>query len=783
MPTAELPALRTITVAGEACAADLVERWAKGRQFFNLYGPTEATIWATAAACCDGRRPPPIGLPISNTQVFVLDQHLCPVPIGVPGELHIGGVGLARGYLNLPELTAATFIPNPFSQQPGARLYKTGDLARYLPDGNIEFLGRIDHQVKLRGFRIELGEIEAALRQHPAVQETIVLVREDKPGEKRLVAYVVARQEPAPSISALRHFLQETLPVYMVPAAFVWLQVLPTTPNGKVDRRTLPAPEQARPALEAAFLAPRTVEEHLLASVWSEVLGLAHVGIHDNFFELGGDSMLSIQVIARAHQAGLWFTPTQLFQYPTIAGLAQVAGTTEAIRAEQGMVMGHVPLTPIQHWFFAHQQHDLHHWNWAFLREVPQALEPALLARTMQYLLLHHDALRLRFHQSEAGWQQVNAPEEASVPLTVVDLSMVAAADLRETMELATAACQASLSLAEGPLLRVAYFSCGGQQADRVLIVFHHLVVDVVSARILMEDFQTAYEQLRHGKAVRFPPKSTSFQDWARRLSAYAQSPVLRQELPYWTRISKTGLAPLPVDYPGGVHSEASVSSVTCSLSTAETQALLEQFPAAYGVQIQEVLLTALIQSFVLWAGKRTLLVELEGHGREGIVEDVDLSRTVGWFTTIFPVLLDLGEVVEPREALQAVQAQVRGIPQRGIGFGLLRYLCEENDVRQHMQALPRAEVNFNYLGQLDQTLAEAMPFRRAQESTGPERSWRSTRSHLLYIVGLIGGGKLYLRWSYSKNQYRRETIERLASNCAEALRGLITHCLPCQGL
>jgi non-ribosomal peptide synthase protein (TIGR01720 family) len=184
----------------------------------------------------------------------------------------------------------------------------------------------------------------------------------------------------------------------------------------------------------------------------------------------------------------------------------------------------------------------------------------------------------------------------------------------------------------------------------------------------------------------------------------------------------------------------------------------------------------------VLWSGKRTLLVELEGHGREGIVEDVDLSRTVGWFTTIFPVLLDLGEVVEPREALQAVQAQVRGIPQRGIGFGLLRYLCEENDVRQHMQALPRAEVNFNYLGQLDQTLAEAMPFRRAQESTGPERSWRSTRSHLLYIVGLIGGGKLYLRWSYSKNQYRRETIERLASNCAEALRGLITHCLPCQG-
>jgi len=323
LPIEGLPDLHTITVAGEACSADLVARWAEGRRFFNLYGPTEATIWTTAAECVDGSHKPPIGHPVDNTEIYLLDTYLHPVPVGVPGELHIGGVGLARGYLNRPGLTAQKFIPNPFSDRPGARLYKTGDLARYLPDGNIEFLGRIDHQVKIRGFRIELGEIEAVLGQYPAVRETVVLAREDTPGDKRLVAYVVPRDEQIPVISELRRFLKEKLPDYMVPSTFVTLDVLPLTPNGKVDRRALPAPDAAGLERETVFVAPRTPIEEELAQMWRDILGIEQVGIHDSFFDLGGHSLLATQVVSRVREVYHVEMPVRsLFEAATVANLA-----------------------------------------------------------------------------------------------------------------------------------------------------------------------------------------------------------------------------------------------------------------------------------------------------------------------------------------------------------------------------------------------------------------------------------------------------------------------------
>ena len=323
LSSGEFPALRIMTVAGEACSADLVARWAEECLFFNLYGPTETTIWATVAQCMSSHRQPPIGRPIANTQIYILDDHLQPVPVGIPGELYIGGVGLARGYLNRFELTAEKFIPNPFSDDPGARLYKTGDLVRYLSDGNIEFLGRMDHQVKIRGFRIELGEIEAVLSQHPTVQETVALVRENQAGDKRLVAYVVPNSEQVATISELRHFLKEKLPDYMVPSAFVFLEAFPLTPNGKVDRKALPMPDQTRPELEETFVAPRTPVEEILAGIWANVLDLKQVGVHDNFFELGGHSLLAMQLVSRISTAiNLHISVSLLFLYSTIAELA-----------------------------------------------------------------------------------------------------------------------------------------------------------------------------------------------------------------------------------------------------------------------------------------------------------------------------------------------------------------------------------------------------------------------------------------------------------------------------
>ena len=771
---------RLLIIGGEASRRDWVERLQAMAccSIVNHYGPTETTVGVLTYRVQKDQNDHssstvPIGRPLPNTQAYLLDRRLQPVPVGIPGELHIGGSCVARGYLNQPELTAEKFIPNPFSTEPAARLYKTGDLARYLPDGNIEFLGRTDHQVKIRGFRIELGEVEVTLGRHPAVREALVTAREDVPGDKRLVAYILPHPGQVYTISDLCDFLKGKLPDYMVPAAFVVLDALPLTPHGKVDRLALPAPDQARPELRESFAAPRTPVEKILAEIWAEVLRLERVGVHDNFFELGGDSILSIQIIARANQAGLRLTPKQLFQHQTVAELA-TAGTTPAVQVEQGPVTGAVPLTPIQRWFFEQHLPDPHHYNQAVLLEVRQALDPALVERALQQLLLHHDALRLRFVRVASGWQQINAGPDDAVPFSGVDLSALAEAGQEPAVEAAAAELQASLNLMEGPLLRGALFDLGPQKPGRLLLVIHHLAIDGVSWRILLEDLWTAYQQLSRGEAIQLPPKTTSFKRWAERLADYAQSGALQRETAYWLSQSWTRSSRLPVDYPGGGNTVASARTVRVSLSTAETRALLQEVPAAYRTQINDVLLTALVQAFAQWTGARSLLIDLEGHGREVIEEAVDLSRTVGWFTTRFPVLLDLERPSRPGEALKSVKEQLRRIPNRGIGYGLLRYLSGDAAIAERLRALPQPEVSFNYLGQFDQVLPVSSPFAWARESSGPARSVQGSRHYPLAVNGCIIEGRLQLDWTSSENLHRRATIERVAQGFMEALRALI---------
>jgi amino acid adenylation domain-containing protein/non-ribosomal peptide synthase protein (TIGR01720 family) len=810
LPADELPALQTVLSGGERCTEEVVARWSPGRRFINAYGPTEATVassWYWMKEMPQGATSIPIGRPIANARLYVLDQYGREVPVGVSGELLIGGVGMARGYLNRPELTADRFVPDPFTDEPGARLYRTGDQVRYSPDGTLEFLGRIDHQVKVRGFRIELGEIEAVLVQHPALREVVILTREDTPGHKRLVAYMVSDQEPPPSVNELRDFLHEKLPDYMVPSAFVAMDALPLTPSGKVDRRALPAPEQARTRLEVAYIAPRTPEEETLADVWVRLLGLERVGIRDSFFELGGDSILIIQMIAQAGQAGLHITPKQVFQHPTIEGLAALAGTAEPSQTEQGIVTGPVPLTPIQHWFFEHHPLDPHHWNTSMLLEIGRDLDVKVLEQTVERLLTHHDALRLRFRKSESVWRQFNADVDEMVPFCYVDLSS-AVGEQREAIESTAAELQASLNLSEGPLMRMAYLDLGPRRTNRLLIVFHHLVMDGVSWRTFIEDFLRVYQRLSRDESVQLPAKTTSFRRWSQELWRYAQSSELRQELEFWLQMGAEETPALPLDYPGGANTYGSTDSITMSLSSGETQALLQQVPAAYGTQINDVLLTALVKACARWTGSRKLLIEMEGHGREDILEGVDLSRTAGWFTTIFPVLLDLERVSGLEQELKAIQEQLRSIPNRGIGHGLLRYLCDDRRVREQLSALPQPEINFNYLGQfapgpatgnnskldadpqdgwLYRFLAQswrvfnrraATGIRVANESVGPEHSPETSRSALLYAVGIVSGGELSVRWLYSREVHKRVTIERLAQSYMEELRSLIAHCL-----
>ena len=777
--------IKALIIGGEALFADTLLYWrthSPGTRIINEYGPTE-----TVVGCCVYEvlqedalsRAVPIGRPVANTQVYLLDNNLQPVPIGVPGELYIGGAGLAQGYLNRPELTAERFICNPFNQESGVRLYKTGDKARYLPDGNIEFLGRIDHQVKIRGFRIEPGEIETILGEHPLVQEAVVIAREDRPGDKRLVAYVVCVKGQTPIVSDFRAFLQQKLPRYMIPSVFVTLDTLPLTFNGKIDRKALPAPDQARPELSETFIAPRTSVEKTLAIIWTQILNLNQVGVHDNFFDLGGDSILSLQIIARANQAGFKLTPKQLFQHQTIAQLATVADIAKPLQNEQSVVTGPVQLTPIQHWFFEQELPDPYHWNMTMLLEVQPKLDPALLEQAVHQILLHHDALRLRFESKGSNWQQVNAGPDESVAFSQINLSKLSGVEQGPAIEATAAQLQTSLNLSTGPLLQVALFNLGGHKPDRLLIIAHHLVIDGVSWRILLEDLQTAYQQLHQGEAVQLPLKTTSFKHWAERLTDYARLKVLRQELDYWLADSRTQISRLPVDYPegDGANTVASAHAVGVSLDVAETRALLHEVPKAYRTRINDVLLTALLQAFARWTGVYALLVDLEGHGREEIFEDIDLSRTVGWFTTIFPVLLKLEKTDNLGEVLKSVKEQLRFIPNRGIGYGLLHYLDGDKTVVERLRTLPKAEVSFNYLGQFDQVLAKNSFFRLAQESYGPNRNLQGHRSHMLAIDGRVIERRLQLAFTYSKNLHRHTTIESLAQNFIESLHALMTHC------
>ena len=803
--------LRTVIIGGEEVHLEKVQHWhhcvahlSQPPQLFNSYGPTEATVVTTLEHLTSTNTAVSIGKPISNAQVYVLDQNQQPVPIGVPGELHIGGAGLARGYWQRPELTAEKFIENPMTdnscgvgilpaseiqgtgkmpipqnqqnhppniQRP--KLYKTGDLVRFRRDGNLEYLGRVDNQVKIRGFRIELGEIETVLRQHPQVSQAVVIAHQETTGQKRLVAYFVP-QTPQPTINELRQFLKQKLPNYMIPAAFMVLDSIPMTPNQKVDYRALPTPDFSRSA-EDKFAAPRTLIEEKLVAIWSEVLRIENVGIHDNFFELGGDSILSIQLISKANQAGIQIAAKQLFKYQTIAELATVAGMTRQINAEQGLVTGKVGLTPIQKWFFEQKLPEINYFNQSALLEVPADLQPELLQEVVQKLLVHHDALLSQFVQEGENWQQIHTDVQATVPLSIFDLSHLSPAAQETTIKAQDTQLQASLDLATGEIAKVALFQLGKNQPNCLLFIIHHLAVDGVSWRILLEDLATAYQQVSRGQAIKLPEKTTSWQYWSDRLTEYAQTQAVK-ELDYWVNQSNISTKTLPIDYPVVAENNtlASTASVLLALNEQQTRALLQDVPSAYNTQINDVLLTALVQSFAQWTGENSLLIDLEGHGREDLFEDVDLSRTVGWFTTLFPVGLEIQEN-QPGEALKSVKEQLRSIPNRGIGYGVLRYLNADTSIREKLASLP-AQVSFNYLGQFDQVLKASSVLGEAKEFKS-EQSGLNRRSHILGISGLIRSGKLEMTWAYSDKIHKRDTIERLASGFMEALTTLIDHC------
>ena len=743
-------------------------------QLWNIYGPTEITANACGTIVNNGDEIT-IGRPLSHVQIYLLDEHLNQVPLGVAGEIYVGGGGVARGYQSQPELTAERFIPDAFGT-PGSRLYRTGDLARLLPDGRIDFIGRADHQVKIRGYRIELGEIETALARHPNVREAVVVAREEVAGEARLVGYVTAKPGHEVRPDELREYLQSRLPNYMVPAAFVTLNALPLTANGKIDRRALPAPEAAGHARWTEVVAPRTPTEKLLTEIWSDVLGLnrAEVGVADNFFELGGDSILAIKIVARSNAAGLSLATGQLFRHQTIAELAEATGVTTNVRAQQDTVTGAVPLTPIQHWFFENPLPNPHHFNQSLMIEIRKSLDTSLVEEVVTHLIAHHDAFRLRFRQENGSWRQFATGPDANVPFSRVDVSQHTGAALTSAIETAAAEAQASLNITDGPLVRVVLFDAGEHEPARLLIVVHHLAMDIVSWSALLEDFNNAYEQLSRGEAVRLPAKTTSYKTWAERLQSYARSEELRREAKHWLAPAYQSVSRLPVDYPEGVNDISTVSTFHVSLDEDETAALLREIPKARRTQIHEVLLTALAQALGSWTGDGVALINVEGHGRESVFDDINVSRTVGWFTAIYPLLLDVSGATDPDDALRSVMNHIRRTPNGGLGYSVLRYLGDD-EIRKKFAATPKPQVIFNYQGQAHRT--EDSPFQVARESSGPDSGPRGNRRHLLDVNAGVAFDHLKVHWTYSEAVHRRSTIEKLADNFIESLRELISHC------
>ncbi|MFC5741590.1 non-ribosomal peptide synthetase, partial [Dyella tabacisoli] len=812
-------ALRTVVFGGEALDLRRLQEWyarhaEDAPRLVNMYGITEITVHASYMpldrAMAEQSAGSLIGRATPDLKLYVLDDALQPVPAGVSGELYVAGAGLARGYLKQPGLTASRFVANPFAV--GERLYRSGDLARWRADGVLDFLGRADEQVKIRGFRIELGEIEAALRALDGVAQARVIVREDRPGQKQLVAYVVteaghahadAHTEPdATAMAALRSTLATQLPDYMVPAALVAIDALPLTTNGKLDRKALPAPDFTPTSTRA----PRNAQEEILCTLFAEVLGLERVGIDDSFFALGGDSISSIQLVSRARKQGWKISARDVFQHQTVQALAGAATLIDEHGPDQRQAQaeaptGVLPATPIIQWFLD-QDGPLEHVQQSMLLQVP-ALKQSDLIGAVQALLDHHDALRLCLqadHQLQIG---VIGSVNAHDCLQRVD---VAGLDPDARTACLREQAQAALDRLDPyahRMLQAVWFDAGADSSDpsstavstaaanpsesRLLLTIHHLAVDGVSWRILLPDLQAAWQAIVAAQPVELEPVATSFRHWALQLPAAAAA--RRTELGFWQEMlsgEDPALSQRPLD---PVRDTIQTQSgLSLRLPTAITQCLLTLAPERIHGRINDVLLTAFALALIDWRQRHGLgehalaRFDLEGHGREAIVEGADLSRTVGWFTSLFPLQLDLSDIdladalqggTALARALKSVKEQLRRLPDNGVGFGLLRYLDE--DGRNALGPQPKPQIGFNYLGRF--AIGEASDWGIAAEAALLNTHADATRP-LPFIAELNAmtedgpeGPSLCANWTWASQLLDAAAMRDLAETWFAVLR------------
>ncbi|MFC8535892.1 amino acid adenylation domain-containing protein [Streptomyces sp. NPDC057249] len=797
-PEAAPPALRAVACGGEpltrALAARARRAWAA--EVHNLYGPTETTIDATAhhvrpeGAGEEGGVP--LGRPVDNTRAYVLDAALQPVPAGVTGELHLAGDGLARGYLGRPGLTAARFVADPFGPA-GSRMYRTGDLVRRDTDGLLHYVSRADDQVKLNGFRVELGEIEAALTAVDGITAACVLLREDRPGERRLTAYTAGDRL---TDGALRTRLTAALPPYMVPAAFVALDALPTLPNGKTDRAALPAP--ARPDAARPGREPRTGPERVLCEAFASVLRAPAVRSDDDFFALGGDSILSIQLVSRVREAGLAVHPRDVFVHRTPEAIAAVAAPLDdATEEPDGHGTGTMEPTPIAAWFLE-RPGTTDGYNQSGVLSTPAGAREDTLVAALQLLADHHDMLRLRVTRT-AGVDPVleTLPPGAVTArrrFTRIDIAGLDAEAARAALTEAGERARRRLRPSAGAVFEAVWGDAGPGARGRLLLVVHHLSVDAVSWRILADDLAHAWRTATGagGSASALPAATTSYRRWSQLLAEQARTPARTGELPLWEEALRTpdpqlGYRPLDpfLDTADGTR------TLTTHLPATWTKPLLTTVPGAFHAGVDDILLTALALAVNTWRGRpdTAVLLDLESHGREQIADHVDLSRTVGWFTSLYPVRVDPGplDVRDParfdgslvERAVKRVKEQLRAVPDHGLGHGMLRRL---NPATAPRLSAPAPQIGFNYLGRY------AAPGRAAGgdwevllDAGGPRAQDPDMPVHHVLDINahtedLPEGPRLVARWTWPSDLLKEEDVGALAEAFNRALRAVAEH-------
>jgi amino acid adenylation domain-containing protein/non-ribosomal peptide synthase protein (TIGR01720 family) len=777
-----------LVVVGEACPPEVVDQWAPGRVMINAYGPTETTMCVAISAPLTPGLGVPIGSPVPAAALFVLDDSLRPVPAGVVGELYVAGAGLGYGYVGRPGLTSTRFVACPFGGPGvrGTRMYRTGDLVSWRPDGQLQYLGRADEQVKIRGHRIELGEVQAALAGLDGVEHAAVIAREDRPGDKRLVGYITGAADP----SGMRAELAEHLPAYMVPAAVVVLDALPLTVNGKLDTRALPAPDYQD---GERYRAPADATEEILAGIFAQILGLERVGADDSFFDLGGDSILSMQVVARARAAGLVCRPRDVFVEQTVARLARVVTVSGGAAGVIDEGVGRVRATPIVRWL-QDVNGPTDEFNQTVVVAAPAGATESDVITVLQALLDRHAMLRLRVADDGAGGWSLSVPEPGSVDARECLQSVDVLSDE------ALVAARSRLNPAAGAMLRAVWVGSTGQLA----VIVHHLAVDGVSWRILLEDLNIAWAQHRDGQAIALPAPGTSFARWAELLEEQANHPDVLAQAQVWRQVAATPVV-LPAVRPE-VDTHETAGQLSVSLDAETTGMLLGEVPSAFHAGVQDILLIAfgLAIAEFLGNGGAPIGIDVEGHGRnEGLANlggphdrDIDLSRTVGWFTAKYPVSLHLGgnasgrvgglswaQVVAGDPALGALikdaKEQLRSLPD-GLTYGLLRYLNADVDLD-----VPDPPIGFNYLGRLGGAGAETSGdlWRLSSDGLSGTAAAAAIAMPLTHTVALDAGTvdtgnglALQANWTWARSAVDDTQISRLSQLWLDALAGICAH-------